>query len=187
MSDNFARKEYGQSYEYRPYVPYSERKGDAKAEKATFSRSINSINNSILEPKMEPERRKSPAREEKSRVRIEKNSKPKVGKHKKAQGIKIDGKAVARFALLGCLMFGLILLTAVTASVKFSAGEIKSQNAEIQSQIDYHNVQLETATNAKKVEEYALKNLGMVFVDDSNEVVLGESTDETAEQAKILE
>ncbi len=171
MKDNFARAEYSQTYEYREYIPYSERVRKPSSSEPSFSRNTKKQRNAVEVPGNRSHNIETGPIYQNKKVREKSINNTYV--NRKSSSIKTKSKFFVSVSLVGVLMFGLLVLTAITASVKFSAGEIKSMNSEIQSQIDYHNVQLKAETNAKKVEEFALSKLGMVFVEESNEVVLG--------------
>ncbi len=107
------------------------------------------------------------------------NVKPKQPKNesKKSQISAVEkNKTIAAIVMVGIISVGLVLFAVYTSAVAFETEKIKQENAVLQGEIDYLIVQLESENNVKKIENYALGELGMVYPEDNQRIRLtGES------------
>ncbi|MGI6730740.1 MAG: cell division protein FtsL [Anaerovoracaceae bacterium] len=113
----------------------------------------------------------------------------KKKKKVKSSSLSISAKDKARLVLLtliiGLLGIGLIVSTAYAADIKVSINELIKENAVIQGEIENLEVKLESAANIQTIEEKAIAELGMVYP-NRDQIVVMQEKDHMASKDFIL-
>ncbi|HPR24632.1 MAG TPA: cell division protein FtsL [Bacillota bacterium] len=72
----------------------------------------------------------------------------------------------------GLICIGIIISSAYAASVAFTNNQLKEQNAALQSEVETLEIKIQSANNIRTIEEKATGELGMVYPEGEQYVVL---------------
>ena len=129
-----------------------------------------------------PSERANPFTEKNKERELPKIKKRKRQSEKKELSIIEKSKLFMGIGIVAIVLLITILFSAMTSAIVYVNEQYKKENSTIQGEIDYLKVQLEVKNNTKKIEEYAVNSLGMIYPDENYQTILGDEAIQTAFQ-----
>jgi cell division protein FtsL len=75
-------------------------------------------------------------------------------------------------ALIGIILISIVLLSAYAAELKIGNNTLVANNAALQGEIDMLDVKITEANSIDQIEEIAINDLGMVYADADEYIVI---------------
>ena len=98
----------------------------------------------------------------------------------------VQRKTILVIVLIGMILISIVLLSAYAAELKVGNNAIKASNVALQGEIDMLDVKIMSANSIDLIESIASSELGMVYADASEYVVISEEDAPTGSLAMTI-
>ena len=108
-------------------------------------------------------------------------------KHRKSSMQSQEKKTIVTAILIvGLILIGMVILSAVSAQIKHANNELISANNELQDNIDMLNIKIQSTANIGTVEKIAKDKLGMVYPEAGQYVYINGQKAPDADFASVI-